>query len=169
MSAHKDRFFDRISLLARDANRDRFGILNDLSAFRVTSETDPLPIVQSDHAILEELCLRRAIEIDKASPNGIAISWSGGVDSSSVISSFLLAGVSAEKLVVLYTQDSVKEAPNLFRAFKSKGIRFIEKPMSEFISIYDTLDVDSIVFGWGADHLYHFFKLYKDREEALKP
>ena len=140
-----------------------------MSAFRVTSETDPLPIVRSDHAILEELCLRRAIEIDKASPNGIAISWSGGVDSSSVISSFLLAGVSAEKLVVLYTQDSVKEAPNLFRAFKSKGIRFIEKPMSEFISIYDTLDVDSIVFGWGADHLYHFFKLYKDREAALKP
>lgn len=169
ISAHKDRFFDRISMWARDSNRDRFGILNELSAFRVTDEADPIPRDQAQHAILEELCVERAIEIATESPNGIAVSWSGGVDSTAVICSFLLAGVPAENLRVLYTSDSVVEAPEIFEFFRKNRLHLQEKPKKEFISIYDSLQEDSIVFGWGADHLYHFFKLYEDRIAAMMP
>lgn len=148
----------------RDSCRDRFGILNDDCPYRLVKETDPVPVFDRSCSNLGELCLKRAEELISKSPDGIAVSWSGGVDSTAVISSLLLAGLSPRILHVFFTDESIQEAPRQYEFLKSAGVRLTKKQKGAID--YSSLDEDVLVFGWGADQIYHYFKLYDSKDLA---
>ena len=70
-----------------------------------------------------ELADERAAQIRKL-PGTIFVMWSGGIDSTTVLTSILRTWPSEElgKLVVLCNNDSIKENPNFFKLIASKKI-----------------------------------------------
>jgi hypothetical protein len=74
---------------------------------------------------LETLVLERALAI-AAEGQPIRLFWSGGIDSTLVVSAFIMAGVPLGQLEVLYTHDSVAEYPDYLTKFVPVGVRRTE-------------------------------------------
>ena len=71
----------------------------------------------------DQLCDQRALELKKL-PGTIFVMWSGGIDSTTVMTAILRTWKDSElsKLVVLCNTDSIKENPNFFKLIATKGI-----------------------------------------------
>lgn len=86
----------------------------------------PMPAIDQSFAeSLESLCITRALEI-AAEQKPIRVFWSGGIDSTLALSSFLMAGVPLDQLEVLYTRDSISEYPAFFSQYAPKALRRTE-------------------------------------------
>ena len=86
----------------------------------------PMPAL--DHTFgqsLEALCLERAREIS-AEQKPLRLFWSGGIDSTLTLTSFLLAGTPLDQLELIYTRDSLTEYPAFLTHFAPKGLRRTE-------------------------------------------
>jgi hypothetical protein len=65
---------------------------------------------------LDQICLSRSVEL--ASQNDhIYIMWSGGIDSTLIIVSFLMAKINCEQITVACNQESIKENPEFYKNF----------------------------------------------------
>lgn len=70
-----------------------------------------------------ELADERALQL-KQLPGTVFVMWSGGIDSTVVLTSILRTWAPGDlsKLVVLCNNDSIKENPNFFKMIASKGV-----------------------------------------------
>lgn len=138
--------------------RDRFGELNQFSKWNLGKDKDIIPTGYNSK-LFEDICFEvaqkiydRSIEENK----DIYISWSGGVDSSCVLSTFLMIGKDTSKIHVLCSNESISEYPLLYFKLKSENIDIIiVKDTAKMLDIYKPIvDNNLIVFGWCGDQLY---------------
>ena len=86
------------------------------------------PMPAFDHSFdqsLEALCLGRAREI-LAEQKPIRVFWSGGIDSTLVLTSFLMAGAPLDQLELIFTRDSVTEYPTFLSEHAPAALRRTE-------------------------------------------
>lgn len=145
--------------------RDRFDLLNHHSCFRVQSGSDPLPKAVSEQN-LGDLCDQRASEL-LALGKPIIVLWSGGVDSTAILVSFLKQLDENSEITVSFAPMTRFENPvMLARLEKDKRVKLEEhESIPEYIQ---TLSGKTVVTGWCADQLFgsdvHRFapKLYNE-------
>ena len=86
----------------------------------------PMPMIEQTFSrSLEALVIERALSI-AAEGLPIRLFWSGGIDSTLVVSAFIMAGVPVDQLELLYTHDSVTEYPDYLVKFVPEGVRRTE-------------------------------------------
>jgi len=129
---------------------DRFGFLNHYLPFRTAELKDEIP--KADNKLsLSEICDAKAREIISLGVP-ITVSWSGGVDSTAVVSALLKNGIDKSLLTVLHAPSSRVEYPWMYKHLRDIGIRLIETDaVSE---AYDHVTDGVIVSGWCADQLF---------------
>ena len=155
---------------------DRFGYLNQFSGWRVTGmDSVPEPAASSSAEVFSELCSKRAREIIKRSETEdlpIYVSYSGGVDSTCILCSFLREGIDKTRLRVLMTSESRDEYPLFYDKFL-KDIQCIDTSKDIYADKYIAAEQDGLlVFGWCGDQLFGsdlniwhpgwFYKPWKD-------
>lgn len=136
--------------------RDRFGFLNKYSPIRASNEIDPVSKqvmrlgALSDDKTINQIINERAQNILRTD-KPIAVSWSGGVDSTLVAIALLKNGLSPSDLTVICAESSKEEYPFFYKWLKKNNVNFIEdnKVQSSY-EIFDGL----IVTGWCADQLF---------------
>ena len=127
--------------------RDRFNYLNKYSIFNWSEEADLIP--EPKDTPLSELMDRRANELLGKS---IAVQWSGGVDSTSLLLALIKNGINKEDLVILMDENSIKEYPKLYQHLVDQKYQL--KHIKDWDNCLSTVDTDIIVNGWCADQLF---------------
>lgn len=103
----------------------------------------------------EEICVNRALELITEDKE-IDIYWSGGIDSTAAISSFLLAGVRRDQLNIIYTNMSVCENPSFY-------LKVVSELKNECVNVSMSsplLRENLVVTGECGDQLYSAPKSY---------
>ncbi len=104
----------------------------------------PLPAFRSDFDdSLEALCAARVAEVsalarDRAAP--VRLFWSGGIDSTLVVTSFLKWGPPPDQLELVYTDESEREYPGFLATFVPEAVRRVKVgafPHHQFVSDHD--------------------------------
>lgn len=114
-----------------DTSRDFLSIQYLSNNFALIDRTQTIPTpfefkVKDQYKILydsfpsdclfKQACLQSAVAISNhAGTRKIYIFWSGGIDSTLVIASFLLAGVDASNIVIVCNQESIQENPKFWK------------------------------------------------------
>lgn len=133
--------------------RDRFNILNKYSELAWSAQTDPIPTIPTEKMVMADLMDSRAIEILTAHSEGdIVVSWSGGVDSTSVICALLKNGLSKERLHVICAESSLEEYPYFYRWMLENKIRVTVT--ETLIPELRNVSCSAVVNGWCADQLF---------------
>ena len=134
--------------------RDRFNILNKTSNWNFdTSFADKLPVALNDSISLTDLVDQRAVDlIEQAGDQNIAVSWSGGVDSTLVICALLKNGFPKQQLRILCTKPSISEYTQFYRWMVDQKIDIqIHEPLIPHLA---NVDCRFVVSGWCADQLF---------------
>ncbi len=122
--------------------------------FTLASEEVSDIITQPSNTMtFEELCYQRAVQIENSSFEKIYLSYSGGIDSSLVLVSFLKYWQPAtlRKLTVLMNVESINENPVFFNQFLGRvSIETIFKSPSQWL--HD--DMSCYITGEHGDQLY---------------
>ena len=119
---------------------DRFNLLNDYAEWNILSRNDNIEFLRNSESLsFEECCLRRTDEIIDNNEN-IYIMASGGVDSTCVITSFLMNDrLNKDSFYVLYNTTTIDEYPELIPFLIKNGVNCIDTNMSyEILSSYST-------------------------------
>lgn len=142
---------------------DRFGYLNKFSKYNVIGNEHFLtPLNNADFETFNVLCYNRAeyliqkYIIDKNEI--ISIMWSGGVDSTSIISCFLRCNVPYNNFCVFYTQESIHENKDYFTFLIEQKVPLVELTHKNF---KDKLNSGIIITGCCTDSLFEDFYYYK--------
>jgi hypothetical protein len=100
---------------------------------------------------LKTVCINRAKEL--ASHNKkIYVMWSGGVDSTLVMTSFILSNINKEQIIVVTDNDGIKENPTFFNDFILKNYQIIAT--EKFTQNAKFIPYDGIIVqGEHADHI----------------
>ena len=136
--------------------RDRFCFLNKFSPLRICNEIDA-----DTKALLDSEELPKEIKINNvidnqakrilATDQSIAVSWSGGVDSTCVIVALLRNGLDPQNLTVIHAESSKDEYPFLYKWMVEHKVNLIEdNQVRRQYSLFD----GKIVTGWCADQLF---------------
>lgn len=157
-------FNDPISIIGRAfwrwSEADRFGIMNDGLPYNfIPNPAKPIPTVKSSSPPLRDLCLARAEKLlarARSENKKIAILWSGGVDSTSIIASLYLVGATKDDLIIVHTDQSINEYQEGFLdmtyKFKFDMRRYV---WNDCVNFFTKLGHDVIfVVGWCADQLF---------------
>lgn len=130
--------------------RDRFDMLNHHSCFRIKNGSDPIP--QAIDTDMGELCDRRAAELI-ALGKPVVVLWSGGVDSTAILVSFLKQMTDELDLTVAYAPMTKFENPIMLAALvKDKRVKLEEhESIPDYIR---TLSGKTVITGWCADQLF---------------
>lgn len=130
--------------------RDRFNLLNHHQPFVFADIADPIPSPDSTTQI-SDICDARAKEII-ALGKPITVMWSGGVDSTAILSSLLKNGVDKSLLTVAHAPSSVDEYPWFYKHLGDISVKMVlAENLSDFIN---TVADGVIVSGWCADQLF---------------
>lgn len=101
---------------------------------------------------LEECCINRAqglLAVDSV----LYFLYSGGIDSTLALISFIKAGASRDKLVVVCNIDSIRENPNFYYTYIKPNFNLMSSEL--FMQTIKTRELDGrAVFCEGADGLY---------------
>lgn len=130
--------------------RDRFNYLNHYLPFRMADIKDEVP-TPDNSLTLAQICDAKAKEII-ALGVPITVSWSGGVDSTAVVTSLLKNGIDKDSLTILHAPSSKVEYPWMYKHLQDLGIRL--KETEAVASAYDEVTEGVIVSGWCADQLF---------------
>lgn len=137
---------------------DRFGFLNQFSNWNFAKWDTPFPNTGSTLS-LYDIILQRATElyyIAKRNSKDIYILWSGGVDSTTIVTAFFqIMGIS-DRLHILYTESSIKEFPEFYSMMSKR--KDIELHHIEFDTIEEVIvSIEGkgyIITGFPADQLF---------------
>ena len=149
---------------------DRFGYLNTFSKYNVLGlESFPVPFSNANFDLFEELCLNRADTLIKTyivnKNETISVMWSGGIDSTCIVSCFLKLNVSFNNFRVLYTDDSIIENEDFFIFLLKNKVPLVELTPEEFNK---QINSGIIVTGCCADSLFEESYYYKDKSWYFK-
>lgn len=139
------------------AEADRFGILNQNSPYNfILDPNKEIPDTKKYTNIkLEDLCLIKAREILQSIGNKkIILHWSGGVDSTCILCSLILARIPKDQLVIIYTPDSILENYNFYNQLKKDNFRMIKYQWNSLTKLYNNFQHDIVITGWCADQLF---------------
>lgn len=105
--------------------RDRFNLLNHLSNIRFDlTKEDRIPI--RINKSFEEITDERAQELIKLADGGnVVVLWSGGVDSTTVVSAFIRNGVPKDKLKMIGTSEALEKSPYFYDFLVKNGYEVI--------------------------------------------
>lgn len=102
---------------------DRFGYLNKYSKWDVFGN-DKLPNLIENYTdnTFKDICLNRGYEFtQKYSDKKLAVMWSGGLDSTTLLCSLIMNNINRSRLLILYTKDSVEEYPYFYNYLRTHG------------------------------------------------
>lgn len=138
------------------AEADRFDILNEKSPYNfIIDPTKELPKHNPPKETMEELCVIKAKEVVEANPNKqILVFWSGGVDSTAIVCSFILANIKKEQLVVCYTEKSIEENPKFYEWLLHNNYTMIKYRWIALEKLFDKYSDAKFCIGWCADQLF---------------
>lgn len=164
------------SIFWRWAEPDRFGILNEESPYNfIQNPNKELPKRNTPKETIQDLCLIIAKEIIDKVDREIVVSWSGGVDSTCIICSLILAGIPKSQLIVVYTQESIDENPNFYNWLRNNGYKMIKYSWTLSKKLYPMFPDATFITGWCADQLFgsnvnqRYPELYdKDYKDGLR-
>lgn len=155
---------------------DRFKVLNNLSIYRYSNAEEDTSIESLKSrkiSSMKDIMHSRAkelIELSNLSGNKLIVFWSGGVDSSSLLCSLILEGLSPENCVILCTDNSIKEYPYMYKRLVQSGYQMDD--FTDYIdprTCYYKYNGNYFVLGWCADQLYgSFLNQYFDTTENYK-
>lgn len=131
--------------------RDRFNVLNPTSNIIWIPDIDEKPKVST--ASIVDLMDTRATEIIKNNEdneNPIIVSWSGGVDSTSIVCAMLKNG--CKNFKVVFTEASIEEYPWFYENVIKKQCDYCIT--DDIHGMFKTIDCSQIVTGWCADQLF---------------
>jgi hypothetical protein len=133
---------------------DRFGIIENPSELKILR---PFVAIQNNKNF-DELCLDRAAEIDKISKEQnkpILVTWSGGLDSTCVLSALIQTITDTTRLKVLCTKESIAEYPLFFDNFIKNKYEVLETDWASFRAAINSLCLTNILItGELADQLF---------------
>lgn len=168
----QDRDVDPLSVVSRLwcgwLIRDRFGYLNQYSPYRLSPDSDPIPTVSTSPLVFSDILDTKISEII-ANYNKIAVSWSGGVDSTAVVVALLrnLPESEYDRITVVCSQSSLEEAPRFYELLTKLGINVnVSSPVAVTLG---TIDCDVVLSGWCADQLFGSDMLARDASLYHKP
>ena len=156
--------------------RDRFNFLNQYSPIRTINTVDPIPTPFTTSIAMSDLMDQTAIEIIKKANSGrIAISWSGGVDSTAVIVAFLrnLPSNEKDRLLIFANEYSILENQTFYKLLQKEKI-----PLIITENLIDDLreeEYSILTSGWCADQLFgssvhvHDLSLYNQEPDKAFP
>ena len=153
---YRDPFSLVNRLFVRWVCRDRFCVLNQYSPYDLhnemgESEKAALAYKDADPVDFKQTLDKRAQQIIEAHER-VTVSWSGGVDSTAVVTSFLKNGLHPKDLTILSSSSSEEEYPFFYKYLHDLGVNYIE---SESVSEhFDKVDEGALVTGWCADQLF---------------
>ena len=156
LATYRDPFSLVNRLFVRWVCRDRFGVLNKYSPYDLynemgESEKAALAYKDADPVDFKEALDKRAQQIIEAH-NRVTVSWSGGVDSTAVVTSLLKNGIDPKNLAILASSSSEEEYPFFYKYLHEIGVNYIE---SETVCTnFDKVDDGALVTGWCADQLF---------------
>lgn len=117
---------------------------------RLLNEQFALP---ASHAAstFDDACISRACELLDANKK-IYIMWSGGIDSTAIVTAFLASGQDLSNIVIALNHDSIKEYPKFY--FEHIRPKFPVIAIEELMTIASTIGIEGIVLsGEHADQL----------------
>lgn len=80
-------------------------------------EENKIPATNNNFNLnLTEVCINRAREFLSRN-NNIYIMWSGGIDSTLIVVSFLMANIDCDAITIVCNQESIKENPDFYKNF----------------------------------------------------
>lgn len=131
--------------------RDRFNLLNHFSPYNFTETVDEVPKrFESDVSlsnIIDSVCFDIISKYEK-----IGLSWSGGVDSTTILCSLLKNVKDKTRLNIYCTKQSVEEYPLMYQHLVDNNISVnVVNNIRERMG-YD--DLDCILGGWCADQMF---------------
>ena len=135
--------------------RDRFGLdLNKYSPWHISDKVDILP--DGNVSISIETALHEEISSICKLKKNVYIMWSGGVDSTAIICSFIQNGYSKTNIHILYTEDSIKEYPQFFNYLQKNSFNMI---LFDYSSLFELIknviqSDDILINGVHGDKLY---------------
>jgi hypothetical protein len=147
---------------------DRSGVL--------TPNTDIVTITKIGSVkpteLFDNICIKRAEELyNKAKEENkkLFVFWSGGLDSTATLLSLIMVVTNKDDLVVLYTENSIKEYPSFLGAFidgKYKHIKFTEVFYYETVTKYCMEGI--VVTGEIGDQLFGSALFKQESKEDLQ-
>jgi len=133
---------------------DRFGIIENPPNSKILR---PFVAIQNSKTF-DELCLARALEIDNTSKEQnkpILVTWSGGLDSTCVLSALMQTITDKTRLKVLCTKESIAEYPFFFDNFIKNNYEVLETDWASFRTAINSLCLTNIIItGELADQLF---------------
>ncbi len=134
--------------------RDRFGMLNKYSPYRISEQTDEIPTPFERSVPFSDLMDQTAVEfINRAHSGDIVVCWSGGIDSTGVVVALLKHLDNKARLRVLCAPSALEEYPLFYNDFLIKqGINV--KVTNAIVETLDTMDCRVITSGWCSDQLF---------------
>lgn len=131
---------------------DRFGFLNQFSPWNFVS-TETLPDVSGFSESIDTLMLKRAAEVFNAADKPLYVAWSGGVDSTAMVTALSML---ERPFNVIYTASSIDEYPEFYEYLKT--LPFVTLICCSAIKLPETLSNASfegtLVTGFPADQLF---------------
>ena len=134
--------------------RDRFGILNKYSPYKVSDQTDTLPIPFEKPVPFSDLMDQTAIDlINKSNGENIVVCWSGGIDSTGVVVALLKHLTDKTKLKIICAPSALEEYPLFYdEVLLKQGINV--KVTNAIVENLDMMECGIITSGWCADQLF---------------
>lgn len=136
---------------------DRFNIIDD-SKYNWKSTT-PLPTFSSNKVTLADACASRVEELTNIAENSnkkLMIMWSGGVDSTLVLVSFLMYG-NTKNIEILLSNESIVENGSFFNRYIENKIKYTKYSLYDANETFDKLIKKNkyyFVSGQVGDQLY---------------
>ena len=134
--------------------RDRFGVLNKYSPYRISEQTDEIPTPFDRHIPFSDLMDKTSVElIEKAQGGDIVVCWSGGIDSTGAVVALLKHLDDKTRLKIICAPSAIEEYPHFYNDFLIKqGISV--KVTNDVVKNLDTMECGVITSGWCADQLF---------------
>lgn len=144
--------FKRLRKVFCDNNlNDGYGFINDFRGLNVVTERTLPKLTNKDYRTIVN---ERAQDFINKYEN-IAVSYSGGVDSSLIVVALLQNGIKPNNLTLIHTIESVAEFPRLFNKVQSLGVATINKDdYLDGYHAYQEKDFDVILTGCVADMVW---------------
>lgn len=163
-----DDLIIRLGRLFDATHIDRFGFINRFSKYNVGNFSDTLPTYKPN-LHYPDLCIERAKSIADSNET-ISVCYSGGVDSTTIISSFIVSGVNPNRLNVIFNSSSVEENPRFIEYLNNNGFRMtFYRENDDLVSVLEDNKDDIILTGMCNDQLYHHAVTYSNFETCTKP
>lgn len=153
----RDAFSLATRLFTKRVVRDRFGVLNHSSPYKLSEvcEAVPTPLVGMAFSDIMDTVACEFLE----NYERIAIAWSGGLDSTAIVTAFLRNLSDYGRLSVYCTESSITEAPEFYKLLNALGVHIVLD--NRLLKTIGTAECDIIVNGCGADSFFGSIALRK--------